>query len=383
MPTSKPERLISLDAFRGLTILAMILVNNPGTWSDRFAPLAHAKWHGWTLTDLVFPFFLFIMGTAMAFSLSKYRDADHVEMSVYRRIFRRTLLLISLGLFLNLSKTGVGWLFGYGDGLHLDVLRFTGVLQRIALVFLGTSLIVIKSGLRTQVIIAATFLLGYWAMLAWLPNPSDFQANLSPEGNVGRIVDVAVIGAQHMRDQARHYPSDATGLLATLPSIVSALLGYWAGLLIRLRLPHTKTITWLVSAGIGLTLLGLAWGYVLPINKTLWTSSYVALSGGLALVALAMFFWLFDVAGWRRFAKPLEIVGVNAIFAYVGAEFVSILLGTFQIQGTSVKSWLYTNVLANNLADPRIASLGYAVAIVAFWWLILWAMARRGWSIRV
>ncbi len=258
-PPNKPARLISLDVFRGLTILAMILVNNPGSWSDRFAPLAHAKWDGWTLTDLVFPFFLFIMGTAMAFSMSKYCAADRVDPAVYRRIVRRTLLLILLGMFLNLSKASIGWLFGFNEALHLETLRYTGVLQRIALVYFATALIVLRFDLRSQILLALTFLLGYWALLAWLPNPSDYQANLSPEGNVARVVDIAVIGAEHMRDQARRYPTDATGLLGTMPAIVSALLGYWAGLLVKLRLPSAKTIAWLVVLGVGCTLLGLAW----------------------------------------------------------------------------------------------------------------------------
>jgi predicted acyltransferase len=381
--TPKSARLLSLDVFRGITILGMILVNNAGSRGRQFGPLVHAEWHGWTLTDLIFPFFLFIMGTAMAFSLKRYRTGARVDAALYRKILQRTVVLLLLGLMLNLSKNSLGWLLGYGDSIHLETLRLTGVLQRIALVYLAASLIVLNFGLRAQVAIGAAILLGFWAMLVWLPNPNDYQANLSPAGNFGRVVDVALIGEAHMRDQAKTEPSDPTGLLGTLPAIVSTLIGYWAGLFIERRGLKRETLVGLVIAGIVVTGVGLAWGFAFPINKKLWTSSYVLLSGGLACICLAGCLWLFDVRQWRRLARPFEIVGINAIAAYVGAELLSVVLGTVRVGSTTVKSWLYQNIFTSNFSDERIASVGYALAIVAIWWLVLWAMARRGWSIRV
>jgi len=380
---SASQRLLSLDVFRGLTILAMILVNNPGSWSNLYGPVAHAPWHGWTPTDLIFPFFLFIVGTSLAYSLRRFVADGQIDQTVYWRIFRRTFLLILLGLLLNFSGEIFRYLLGQSEAIDLSNLRVPGVLQRIALVYCAASLIVLHLNRRAQVVLAVVLLLGYWGLCGWMPNPDDYQQNLTNTGNFQRIFDQAVFGANHLYTQGRSEPTDPEGLLSTLPAVVTTLLGYWTGLLIQRGSPNRRTVGMLVAGGLVCAAVGLAWDLAFPINKKLWTSSYVMLSGGLAMISLAVCLWLFDVAGWRRLARPFQIVGVNAIAVFVASGLMGRFLVTYQVGEVSLKAWLYSNLFADHLADPRLASLAYAASVVAFWWLILWALAARGWSIRV
>lgn len=388
-PTIGPGgRLLSLDVFRGLTILGMILVNNPGDWGSKYGPLKHAPWFGWTPTDLVFPFFLFIVGTSLAYSLRRFVHGATVDSAVYWRIARRTIVIILLGLGLEISSRVFGYLFGGADSVSLSNLRYPGVLFRIAVVYCLTSLIVLHISLRLQTVLAAVLLLGYWALLGWLPNPHDYQANLTPEGNLVRVVDRAVISECHMysfdaQTNSLSEQTDPEGLLSTLPAMVTALIGYWAGQAIQRGGANGRTVANLAAIGVVCFAIGLAWGGWFPISKKLWTSSFVLTSGGLALVVLAGCLLKFDVWGWRRLARPFEIVGVNAIFVYVASGLAAQLLGAIQVGGTSLHGWLFSHLFASWITDPRLASLGFALATVAVWWLILWAMSRRGWSVRV
>lgn len=379
------QRLLSLDAFRGMTILAMILVNNPGSWGDgmRYAPFDHAEWHGWTPTDLIFPFFLFIVGTSLAYSLRNSRELGGATAEVYARIVRRTATLFLLGVGMGLFGRIWDVCFGEANSLELGTLRYLGVLQRIALVYFAASLIVLHFCVHRQVVVALALLLGYWALLTWLPNPNNYATNLSPAGNVVRVVDRVAIGEPHMYTQAREEKTEPEGLLSTLPAIVTAMLGYWAGLFIQRRGPTLQTICLLAACGLALTAFGLAWDHIFPINKKLWTSSFVLLTGGLASIGLAACLALFDVAGFRRLARPFQIVGVNAIAVYVGAGLMARVLGATHVGEQTTQQWIYTKVFADHLADPKLASLGFAAAMVAFWWLVAWAMARRGWTLRV
>jgi predicted acyltransferase len=373
--------LLSLDAFRGLTIVGMILVNNPGSWNHLYWPLGHAKWHGWTPTDLVFPFFLFIVGTSLAYSLRKYRDGAQVKPSVYWRIVRRTVVLILLGWLPGLLLRTISYFNGSADSFDLETLRLPGVLVRIAIVYFFASLIVLHVPVRGQIVLGIVLLLGYWGLLAWLPNPHDYAANLSREGNVVGAIDRAVIGQNHMYSGDRM--TDPEGLLSTLPAIVTSLLGYWTGLVIQRRGLNNETVLLLLGCGAICVQLGLLWNLAFPINKKLWTSSYVLLSAGLALQLLAGCILMFDVRGWRRLARPFEIVGINAIFVFVASGLVAMGLGRWQIGSQSAHDWLYTTLFTSWIADPKLASLAFALATVAFWWLVLWIMSRRGWSIRV
>lgn len=372
-------RLVSLDVFRGITILAMILVNNPGDWDNLYPPLKHADWNGWTATDLVFPFFLFIVGTSMAYSLRKYRTETGVDASVYWRIIRRTVVLFLLGLVF-IGGGGMLMHFFMGDfgAIQFSTLRIMGVLQRIALVYLAASLLVIHTSVRTQVIVAAALLLGYWALLTQLPTNVPPAKRMSPSQNIVREVDLKVLGKDHMYTQADREPTEPEGLLSTLPAIVNALFGYWSGLLIQRHTGVGKPVLHLLIGGGIVFGVGWLWGEYFPINKKLWTSSFVLLTSGLAMMSLAACLLVFDGLALKRLARPFEIVGVNAIFVFVAS-------GVFArwLYDSGVKEGLYANLFSSRIDNPVVASHAYAIATVAFWWIVLWLMSRKGWAIRV
>jgi predicted acyltransferase len=378
----KPQRLLSLDAFRGLTILGMILVNNPGS-EPVYAPLDHAPWFSWTSTDLIFPFFLFIVGTSLAYSMRKHREGAVVAPAVYWRIARRTVTLILLGWGTGIFVKACNVWLGDASTIDLSTLRLPGVLVRIALVYFASSLIVLHIPVRGQILLGAVLLLGYWALLSWTPNPHDYQANLTPEGNIVRVVDRAVMSDSHLYTQGKDEKTDPEGLLSNLPAIVTTLLGYWTGLIIQRRGINIRAVVLLIACGVGALLVALAWNEVLPIGKKLWTSSFVMLTGGLAMISLAACQALFDLIGWRKLARPFEVVGVNAIFVFVASGWTGVLLNKIKLNGQSLHGLLYRKLFADHLSDPKLASLGYALTYVAFWWIILWAMSLRNWSIRV
>ena len=387
-PAEAGQRLLSLDAFRGLTILAMILVNDPGSWEHSYWPLEHAKWFGWTPTDLVFPFFLFIVGTSLAYSLRRFRPSASIgdrsiAPAVYWRIARRTAILILLGLIVNHAWPICDWLFGGAAWPGFTTLRIPGVLQRIGLVYFVVSLVALHTSVRTQLILAIAILLGYWALLAWQPHPHDYQDNLSRTGNVVRVVDRAIFGDNHLYTEGKEEPTDPEGLLSTFPAIVTALAGYWAGLVIQQRGCNARTVLLLIAVGVVSTAIGLTWGLWFPISKKLWTSSFVLLTAGLGTVGLAVCLWLFDIRGWRRLAHPLQIAGVNAIAAYMVSELGATVLGATRIGGNSTYGWLYETLFASWITVPQLSSLAFAVAFTACCWLVLWGMSRLGWAVRV
>jgi predicted acyltransferase len=377
----KSSRLLSLDVFRGATILAMILVNNPGEWGEKYQywPVDHAPWHGWTPTDLIFPFFLFIVGTSLAYSLRRFRNGEQISPAVYWRIIRRTALLIFLGwmpsLLLKTIHTFQGQAFDVSD------LRLFGVLVRIAIVYFCAALIVLHVPLRGQVALAIVMLLGYWATLAFLPDPHDYWKNLSNEHNVTVVVDRWLIGDKHMYHGDP--PTEPEGFLSTFPAIVSALMGYWTGLFIQRRGVTVDTVVKLAIYGLLIAAMGQAWHFAFPINKKLWTSSFVLLTGGLGMTVLAACLWVFDIRGWRRLARPFEIVGINAIFVFVCSGLLSIALTRNKIGELTAHGWLYHHLVTSWIHDPKLASLGMAIFTVAFWWFVCWIMSRLGWSIRV
>jgi predicted acyltransferase len=326
-PTRTPgtARLLSLDVFRGATILAMILVNNPGEWGEKsqYWPLDHAAWHGWTPTDLIFPFFLFIVGTSISYSFRKYRHGTQIDAAVYWRIIRRTLALIFLGWMPTLLLKSIAY-FHEGTPFDLSNLRIFGVLVRIAIVYFIAALIVLNIPLRVQVALAGIILLGYWATLAFLPDPHDYWKNLSNEHNLTVVVDRALVGDKHMYHGDP--PTEPEGFLSTFPAVVTALMGYWTGLFIQRRGISYRTVAFLAACGLAFAILGQSWHYLFPINKKLWTSSFVLLTGGLAMIVLAACLVIFDIRGWRHLARPFEIVGINAIFVFVCSGLLAIAL---------------------------------------------------------
>ncbi len=352
------ERLISLDAFRGATIAAMLLVNNPGSWSHVYAPLRHAEWHGWTPTDLIFPFFLFIVGAAMAWSLRRYREAGAgVSRGFAVRVTRRVALLVGLGLLLNAFPT-----------FDLAGVRLPGVLQRIGLVYLiAAPLVVLCSG-RMLVVVGAMVLLVYWWVLG--------RWGMSPDENLARTIDHALFGPFHLYRSGES--TDPEGLLSTLPAVVTTLLGYRAGLLIR---DGGRVDRVLIESGV-LAGLGLLWGVVLPINKPLWTPSYVLLSAGLAGVCFAGAYWLIDMQGRRWIGRPFEQMGVNAITAFVGSGLLARVLIHVRVGDDTLKGHAYGWLVETGLG-PMNASLAFGVLTVLLWMGILWGLARAGIRLRV
>jgi predicted acyltransferase len=321
------------------------------------------------------------VGTSLAYSLRKYGEGETIAPAVYWRIARRTAILIFLGWLPGLHLRAIAYSTGAASSLQLDTLRLPGVLVRIALVYCIASLLALHLKVRAQAVLAAAILLGYWALLAWLPNPHDYTANLSREGNLVGKIDREILGTNHM--WSGDPLTDPEGLLSTLPALVTALFGYWAGLAIQRRGVSGRTVVMLFVVGLACAAVGQGWHTIFPINKKIWTSSFVMLTGGLAMIALAGCLWIFDIRGWRRLARPFEIVGINAIFVFVASGLVSIWLGRWHIGGVTAHEWLYNTLCTSWLADPKMASLCYAVLTVAFWWLVLWIMSRRGWSIRV
>ncbi len=364
---SATDRLASLDVFRGITIAGMVLVNDPGSWEHIYWPLEHSTWHGWTPTDLVFPFFLFIVGVAITLAFGSRVDSGRSARDLYLKVIRRTVIIFAIGLFLNA--------FPY---FHLSEWRIPGVLQRIAVCYLLASIIFLNTKIRTQMVITIALLLIYWLLVKLVPAPGFAAGDLTKEGSLPSFVDRVVFG-KHVWAQAKVY--DPEGILSTIPALATTLIGILAGHWLRSKkLPYEK-VAGLFVAGAICVAVGWAWNPFFPINKALWTSSYVFFTGGLALQFLALCYWLIDIKGYRRWAKPFEVFGVNAIALYVGAELMAILLGEIEVTGSDgekipVGSWIYENLFAS-WASPVNASLAFAIAFVLVWLGIMWILYRR------
>jgi predicted acyltransferase len=332
-------RLLSLDAFRGLTIAGMVLVNNPGTWAAVYPPLRHAEWHGLTPTDVVFPFFLFIVGMAIPLARPSFG-----------RVLRRAAVIGALGLALNAA-----W------GFDPATLRIPGVLQRIAVCYLVAALLFLTTSWRTQAIVTAALLLGYWGVM---------HGDLSPEGNLAARLDRAVLGP-HILRLTRVY--DPEGILSTLPAIATTVLGVLAGRWVRNARATAGGVALAGAIGVG---LGAAWSLVFPLNKSLWTSSYVVLTAGLALLVFAACYWAIEIRGWRRWATPFVVLGVNALALF----FLSTLAAVVLIRSGAHKV-VYQSLFAP-WAAPVNASLAFAVAYLLVWWGVMWGFSRAGIRLR-
>lgn len=358
------NRLESLDAFRGLTIAGMILVNNPGSWSHIYPPLRHAEWNGWTPTDLIFPFFLFIVGVAITFSLRK-QLATHDRSYIYRKIIRRTILLFALGLFLS------G--FPY---YNLAKIRIPGVLQRIALVYFFAAVIALNTRWKTQAWIMAGLLIGYWGLMKLVPVPGFGAGNLTPEGNLGAYIDRHLLGGHLWKGTW-----DPEGLLSTLPAIGTALSGVLTGVWLQSGRDKREIAGWMFTAGWLAIVAGLFWGIAFPINKSLWTSSYVLFTSGAALQFLAFCYWLIDVKGLKRWSYFAIVYGMNALAVFVLSGLLARILIYVKLPGAdgirhSLKSILYQQFFLS-WADPINASLAFAIVNILFWFLMMHILYRK------
>lgn len=373
---TKRSRLVSLDVFRGLTIMGMILVNNPGTWSAIYPPLEHAAWHGWTPTDLVFPFFLFIVGVAIPLAFSKRLERGADRGDLVRKTVKRAVVLFAIGVGLGLFSRV--WRAFEGVSLDLSDFRILGVLQRIALCYLAASLLFLYTSARTQLWVGAAVLLGYWAALEWVPVPGVGAGHLDVAADtLPAYVDRLILGSQHLWAGADKL-WDPEGLMSTLPAIVTTLLGIAAGRMVRRSdVAPVETAARMMALGLVLAAVGGAWGWVFPVNKSLWTSSYVLLTGGFAFSVLGACYWAADVRGWRGWTRPFVAYGVNALLVFVGSSLLAQTLVRIRVGETSLQAWLFQTVFAP-LGPPRFASLLYALVWIGGWYLVLRALHKRG-----
>ena len=365
----KGQRYPALDVLRGMTIALMILVNTPGSWDTIYAPFRHAAWHGFTVTDLVFPTFLFVVGNAMSFSIKKFRNQG--ETIFFKKVFRRTFLIFLIGLFLNAFPFfhRAGGEFVFND---FSSLRIMGVLQRIALCYLVASLIVRYSAVKGSMIVGALILLAYWGILRYFGAPAD---PFGFEANAAHKFDLLFIPAENLY-QGFGIPFDPEGLLSTIPAIVNVLAGYLAGVFIQKSGNSLSTIAKLVLTGIFFVVVANGWDVVFPINKPLWTSSYVLLTIGWDLVLIGGLVWIIEIINVKKWTYFFEAFGRNPLFIYALSGMIIGILNLIPIDGMSLKSFIYQNFYLAWLDDYN-ASLLFAVTYVLVLWLIGYWMDIR------
>lgn len=374
-------RLLSLDVFRGITVAAMILVNNPGSWSHIYAPLEHAEWNGCTPTDLIFPFFLFIVGVSISFALGSKKEHKAGHTKIILTALKRALILFALGLFLSLFPKV------FTEPLEaFKTVRIPGVLQRIAVVFFISALIFVKTTSRTQLRIMIALLLGYWALMTLVPVPGVGYANLEKETNLGAWLDRSILTEAHLWKSSRTW--DPEGILSTMPAIATGLFGILIGTWLRRKdKEESVKISWMFSIGVIVVILGLVWDLCFPINKALWTSSFVLYTGGLATIGLSLCYWLIDVQGYKNGTKPFVVYGVNAITVFFLSGLIPRILNMIMVKlpdGTEVGSreWMQQTFFTPYFS-PLNASLAGAVTYLLIWLVILWWMYNKKIIIKV
>lgn len=366
------NRTESVDAFRGITVAAMILVNNPGSWNYVYSPLRHAEWNGCTPTDLVFPFFLFIVGVSIHLAY-RTRAPEGLTRPVLFKILRRSLIIFAVGLFLALFPR-----------FDFETVRIPGVLQRISIVFLVCAILYLKCSWLTQLRIGLTLLVVYYALMTLVPVPGYEVPSLEPESNLGAWLDRTLLGG-HLWVQSKTW--DPEGILSTMPAIVTGISGMLAGRLVTGDKPPAEKVTWMFFTGGTLTVLGLGWGLVFPINKSLWTSSYVLYSSGIAFQCLAAFYWIIDAQGFRSWARPLVWYGMNALFVFALSGILVKILIRIKVTGTggeetSLWSFLFDRFYVSWL-PPYFASFLFAADLVVLFGILLWWMHRKRIFIKV
>ena len=360
------QRVISVDIFRGLTIALMILVNTPGTWSAVYPPLLHAEWHGYTPTDLVFPFFLFIVGTSIVFAYQNKQPSP----SVYRKISIRSLKLIGLGLFLGAFTIAFPFIEPFGE------IRFPGVLQRIGVVFFAAAILFLNTNWKTLVGVAIVILLGYWIWMGFIPLQGQAPTFDRAPNNWANYIDLQVFGTHMYKADY-----DPEGLMSTFPSIVTSLLGIFTGLLLVSE--QTQKVRKMLLMGGALLVLGHLWDPLFPINKALWSSSFVLVTAGWANLFLALIYYLTDVKG-IHFGSIFKYAGANAITVYFLSSFISKLFYLIQVgEGESLHGWLFNTIYVYDGLPLEFSSLLYGLTVVGFYLLLGWWMYRRKIFIKV
>ena len=414
------ERLISLDVFRGLTILLMTIVNNPGDWGNVFPPLLHAEWHGCTLTDLVFPFFIFIMGVAVPLAMPEKK----YDNTTFNKILIRSLRMFCLGIFFNffskiqifgldgipllLGRLAITIAVGYalmgnfslkvknllavsilliylflaysGIEAYNDV-RLPGVLQRIAIVYFVVSLLHLKTSQKTQIITGALLLLGYWAVMTLIPVPGVGAANLDKGTNLAAWVDCILLEGHMYRGTITWDPE---GALSTIPSIVNGIIGLLIGQILLREIGKTQKAAKMAIIGVALIISGLLWNIVFPINKSIWTSSYVLYTTGLATTFLSILYYIIDIADYKKGFKPFLIWGVNPMIVFFTSQIIPQALVMVEFQNPknpeekiNLLTYLYSFCIAPFFSNPMMASFAGALVYVCIWTFILWIFYKN------
>lgn len=385
---------MSLDVFRGATIAAMMLVNNPGTWDHLYTPLEHAPWHGWTFTDTIFPFFLWIVGVAIPFSLGRKVEEGANRSSLVLGIFRRSLILVAIGVALNALTYFLGSFlspkhegFGYWMQQLVEHLRYPGVLQRIGVCYLFAGLIFLNTKIRGQIIWTAALLAVYWVLMKCVPVPGYGAGLMEVHGNFSEFIDVMVLKGHVFRASTTYDPE---GVISTIPAIATTLFGVLAGHLLRCqKTTQAEKTAWLFVGGSLLMFAAQLMTIWMPINKTLWTSSYSVFMAGLAMNVFGVYYWLVDVKGYKTWAKPLAIYGMNAITVFILAG----VLGRISVEikmadgKTALKTYLYEHTFGtlatNHLVAPETASMFWGLIVYMFGlYLVAWFLYRRKWFLR-
>ncbi len=394
---ARPERLVSLDVFRGLTVAGMLLVNNPGTWSAIYPPLEHAAWNGWTPTDLIFPFFLFIVGITTELSLRARRARGDDERALLRQILRRGALIFLFGFLLS-GFPFFTWPPALPEASFLDRVvdrlehwRVLGVLQRIGLAYLFGALLTWRTTLTQQVGILAVLLFGYWALMTLVPVPDTGVAGRfvldHPDQLLSAWLDRTILGTNHLWIGAKTW--DPEGVLSTVPAIGTMILGTFAGRWIaHQERTLTDRLAGLFAVGAIAMMLGLMWHWVFPINKSIWSSSYVIFTAGMGAVSLATCMWIIDVMQVRRWTFPFVVYGTNPMLAFLGSGLMARLISSIWTWETGTGSRISAqgfvfNTLYASWLPPREASFAYALSFVALWFLLLWGARKRGFVLKV
>jgi predicted acyltransferase len=365
--TGAGGRLDALDVLRGLTVAGMLVVNTPGTWEHAYPQLLHAEWNGWTYTDTIFPFFLFIVGVSMEISFTRRSDSGTTRADLLRHTAVRGAAIFGIGLALNALSYVL---------FHKEHLRIPGVLQRIGVCFLAAGLIRLLLGRRGVFPAAVALLLLYWALMALVPVPGYGTGRLDMEGNLAAYVDRAVLGAHTWKPGW-----DPEGPLSTLPAIATTLFGAMAGALLAARMELRRKIPVLLAAGAAGAAIGALWGTVFPINKNLWTSSYALFMSGLAAIALAICLWIVGARGWKAWAGPFRWLGRNALAIFTLSLLAVLMLLWIKIPDAAGKprslySTIYRTVF-DRFADPRLGSLLFALAFLSVFVALAGWMSRR------
>ena len=392
------NRILSVDVLRGMTVILMTIVNNPGDWGNVYPPLLHASWHGCTPTDLVFPFFLFVVGISTALAM----PVKQISSKTYQKIATRTFRIICLGLFLNFfSKLDAfGFLGDYDRNKQLYVafgsfilmmvlafggfgqfesVRIPGVLQRIGIVYGIVSLIYLHTSTRIQILIGSSILLIYWAIMTLIPVPNGNPPNVEVGTSLAAWLDETLL-TTHNWSSTKTW--DPEGILSTLPAIGTGIAGLLIGQLLIREIPQRKKSLQLLGIGVTAIILGLLWNIVFPINKALWTSSYVIYTAGLATLVLSILYYITDVRKYKSWTKPFIIFGVNPMVIFFFSGIIPRVLGMIEVpspagESISVRAYVYDYMIVPLFENPMNASLAGALIYLVIWFVILTLFYRK------